>query len=117
MKKNKKLIFDTNWIINCAKYKYYELFFNLINKYECFVLDRTIRELEKAGIYKPQVKFLLEQLEKKAKIIKAKRYVDKEILKLAKEKAVEAVATFDKELIKKLKKANEMIEIIKSKSE
>jgi|GEM_PF-6229378 len=116
----KRLIFDTNFIIYYAKQKKFFAIDFLTLNYHCTILDTCLKELEQllAGKHKARVELMLEKIKeliarKKIKLLEARhRSVDREILALVEEKAVDALASFDKELIKKAKKINPLLIVV-----
>ncbi|MEM1535064.1 MAG: hypothetical protein QXE64_02165 [Candidatus Pacearchaeota archaeon] len=117
-KERKKLIFDTNWLVYCAKEKNFERVDWLLHLYECYILKKTFDEMKSIhSWYKKRIELMIDYLEQKIKkhellLIKSERDVDSSILALVKKKFADAVATFDSELIEKIKAVNPKIEII-----
>ncbi len=98
----KNIVLDTNFLIYCAKFKI-DLFSEIdrlfFEPYKLFVLDLTIKELEKL---KPHGLSLIKKYIEKIEIINSKeKYVDTELTKLSSEGYL--IATQDLELKKKLK--------------
>ncbi len=112
-----KLVIDTNYLIYLAKQKKFFVLEEMFKRFSCFIVKKTFDEINKLekGKYKFRISLLKKILEKaikekKIKVIEGKN-VDKKIIELAKENF--NVASFDKELEKKIKKINKKIKIIK----
>lgn len=107
-----KVILDTDFIINCLKYKIdvlAELSRIMDQPYEVCILDQTISELKGKPLEKLALAFI-----KSLKVIETKK--DKPVDELVFEQKDIIVATQDKELKEKLKKAKIPIIFIRQKS-
>jgi rRNA-processing protein FCF1 len=116
-----KLIIDTNYLIYLAKEKKFFVLENLFKIYDCYIVEKSFKEMEKIekGKFKFRISLLKEILkkaieEKKLKVVKGEN-VDKKILELAKKNF--NVASFDKKLEKEIKKINKKAKIIKNFNE
>lgn len=116
----KRLIFDTNFLVYYAKQKKFFTIDFLTLNYHCIILNTCLKELEQllAGKHRARVELMLDKIKeliarKKIKLLEARRRsVDREILALVEEKAVDALASFDKELVKKAKKINPLLAVV-----
>lgn len=120
----KKILLDTNFLVYLAKEKKFEQLKKILEEGDCFIVDKTLVEIKKliCGKFKMRFQFLFSFLEEQIKkeklsIIKSeiksgKESVDEMIIRAAKEKKIDIVATFDKDLKKKIKKECKHILII-----
>lgn len=107
----KKIILDTNFILTCLKYKVdilSELDRIIDFKYKVYIIDRTINELKGKKLEKLAKTFI-----KKLSIIKTKEHLSVDNLLLQQKSAI--IATQDKILKEKLKKAKIPIIILRQK--
>lgn len=108
----RKLIFDTNFLIYAIKNNKLWRIDELVKEYECFIIKGSIKEIKKLirGKYKLRVELLLKELrrminEKKIRLVEGQD-VDKTIIDIVNSHSTDFVATYDKELIKKIKQKN-----------
>lgn len=97
----KKVILDTNFIIYCVQNKvdFFEELKRICDfKFELYIIDKTLDELDKLKQGK-LAKIMLKKFKVK-KIKSNKKSVDDKIIELCSDDVI--VATHDKELIKKL---------------
>ncbi len=86
----KKLIFDTNFLVYYSNQKLFNEIEYLLKTYLCFILDKTLKEMEKLrkGKHKFRIELMLSFLDNaikdnKLKLLKAKeKSVDGEIIRL-----------------------------------
>ncbi len=105
-----KVILDTNFLLDIAKFRIdfiSELDRILDDKYELYILDKTINELKN----KKNSKLALKLIKNKVDVIKADKGVDESLLEL--NDCV--IATQDKELKKGLKKKGLKTIVIRQK--